>query len=215
MNNWPRLALNALGLTLSLSGSAFAQLADVDPGPYTFATGKFPMWYEDSNQLKMELCQSRAASSRVAATVPPSYMCILGAEPGVYDDTQPMVFPDNWPSEAFWFHAETDIPQVGNSGYELEVYVAGIEAAFATENPVDGDQAKLRADSPARLGANCRDLHHHPPLRGGNGQRHHAWPSRHQHHPGHRHRCSRELQRCAERATSGRSCAASTALTPR
>ena len=43
MNNWPRLALNALGLTLSLSGSAFAQLAAVDPGPYTFATGKFPM----------------------------------------------------------------------------------------------------------------------------------------------------------------------------
>ncbi|MGV8890731.1 MAG: Ig-like domain-containing protein [Pseudomonas sp.] len=140
MNNWPRLALNALGLTLSLSGSAFAQLAEFDHGPYTFATGKFPMWYEDNNQLKIELCQSLAASSRVPATVPPSYMCILGAEPGVYDDTLPMIFPDNWPSEAFWFHAETDIPQVGNSGYELEVYVAGIEAAFANENPVDGDQ---------------------------------------------------------------------------
>ena len=30
MNKLPRLALNALGLTLSLSGSAFAQLAAVD-----------------------------------------------------------------------------------------------------------------------------------------------------------------------------------------
>lgn len=140
MNNWPRLALNALGLTLLLSGNAFAQLADFDPGPYTFATGKFPMWYEDNNQLKMELCQSLAASSRTPATVPPSYMCILGVEPGVYDDTLPMIFPDNWPPEAFWFHAETAIPQIGNSGYELEVYVAGIEAAFANENPVDGDQ---------------------------------------------------------------------------
>ncbi|QCY11866.1 Ig-like domain-containing protein [Pseudomonas sp. MPC6] len=140
MNNWPRLALNALGLTLSLSGSAFAQLAAVDPGPYTFATGKFPMWYQDNNQLSMELCQSRAASSRVPPSVPPAYMCILLAEPGVYDDAQPMIFPDNWPPEAFWFLAETAIPQVGNSGYELEVYVAGIEAAFASENPVDGDQ---------------------------------------------------------------------------
>ncbi|MHC8350169.1 Ig-like domain-containing protein [Pseudomonas sp. RT4P38] len=143
MNNWPRLALNALGLTLSLSGSAFAQLAVVDPGPYTFATGKFPMWYQDNNQLSMELCQSRAASSRVPATVPPSYMCILAAEPGVYDDAQPMIFPDNWPGEAFWFAAETAIPQVGNSGYELEVYVAAVEAAFSSEIPVDGDQVSF------------------------------------------------------------------------
>ena len=143
MNNWPRLALNALGLTLSLSGSAFAQLAAVDPGPYTFATGKFPMWYQDSNQLKMELCQSRATSSRVPATNPPSYMCLLGAEPGVYDDTQPMVFPDNWPGEAFWFTAEAAIPQVGNSGYELEVYVAAVEAAFGAETPADGDQVSF------------------------------------------------------------------------
>ncbi len=48
MNKWLRFALNALGLTLSLSGSAFAQLAAVDPGPYTFATGKFLMWYQDT-----------------------------------------------------------------------------------------------------------------------------------------------------------------------
>nr|WP_314644206.1 Ig-like domain-containing protein [uncultured Pseudomonas sp.] len=140
MNNWPRLALNALGLTLSLSGSAFAQLAAVDPGPYTFATGKFPMWYQDNNLLSMELCQSRAVSSRVGTTVPPAYMCILLAEPGIYDDAQPMIFPDNWPPEAFWFLAETAIPQIGNSGYELDAYVAGIEAAFGGGNPLDGDQ---------------------------------------------------------------------------
>lgn len=143
MNKWPRFALNALGLALSLTGSAYAQLAAVDPGPYTFATGKFPMWYQDENQLSMELCQSRAASSRVPASVPPAYMCILLAEPGIYDDAQPMIFPDNWPPEAFWFLAETTIPQIGNSGYELEAYVAGMEAAFASENPVDGDQASF------------------------------------------------------------------------
>jgi hypothetical protein len=139
MNKWPRFALNALGLALSLTGSAYAQLAAVDPGPYTFATGKFPMWYQDENQLSMELCQSRAASSRVAATTPPAYMCILLAEPGIYDDAQPMIFPDNWPPEAFWFLAETAIAD-NPAGYGVDAYVAGIEAAFASENPADGDQ---------------------------------------------------------------------------
>jgi hypothetical protein len=139
MNNWPRLALNALGLTLSLSGSAFAQLAAVDPGPYTFASGKFPIWYQDNNLLSMELCQSRAASSRVGVSVPPAYMCTLLPTPGIFDDTLPMVFPDNWPDEAFWFLAETNIPN-NAAGYGMDAYVAGIEAAFAGGNPLDGDQ---------------------------------------------------------------------------
>ncbi|MEZ1324195.1 Ig-like domain-containing protein [Pseudomonas fluorescens] len=139
MNKWPRFALNALGLALSLTGSAYAQLAAVDPGPYTFATGKFPMWYQDNNLLSMELCQSRAASSRVAVSTPPAYMCTLLPEPGVFDDSLPMVFPDNWPPEAFWFLAETTIPNNG-AGYGMDAYVAGIEAAFSSDNPVDGDQ---------------------------------------------------------------------------
>ncbi|WP_236195271.1 Ig-like domain-containing protein [Pseudomonas glycinae] len=139
MNKWPRFALNALGLTISLTGSAFAQLAAVDPGPYTFATGKFPMWYQDNNLLSMELCQSRAASSRVPVSTPPAYMCTLLPEPGVFDDTLPMVFPDNWPPEAFWFLAETNIPNNG-AGFGVDAYVAGVEAAFASGNPVDGDQ---------------------------------------------------------------------------
>ncbi|MDD1012653.1 Ig-like domain-containing protein [Pseudomonas rubra] len=140
MNNWPRLALCAAGLSLSLAGTAWAGLKAVDPGPYTLATGRYPMWYQDHGNLSLELCQSRAASSRVPVSVPPNYMCTLLPEPGIYDDALPLVFPDNWPPEMFWYLAETAIPAVGNSGYELDVYVAGIEAAFASENPVDGDQ---------------------------------------------------------------------------
>ncbi|MCW2271645.1 hypothetical protein D3C77_05610 [compost metagenome] len=140
MNNWPRLALCAAGLSLSLAGTAWAGLKAVDPGPYTLATGRYPMWYQDHDNLSLELCQSRAASSRLPVSVPPNYMCTLLPEPGVYDDNLPLVFPDNWPPEMFWFLAETEIPAVGNSGYELDVYVAGIEAAFASENPIDGDQ---------------------------------------------------------------------------
>lgn len=153
MNNWPRLALCAAGLSLSLAGNAWAGLAAVDPGPYTLATGRYPIWYQDNANLSLELCQSRAASSRVAATVPPAYMCTLLPEPGIYDDALPLVFPDNWPPEMFWFLAETTIPAVGNSGFSLDAYVAGIEAAFASGNPLDGDQQsfariRIRASVP-------------------------------------------------------------------
>ena len=92
------------------------------------------MWYKDSLDQSLELCQSRATSTRApGAPGAPAYMCTLLPEPGIYDDALPLVFPDNWPPEMFWFLAETAIPQVGNSGYELEVYVAGVEAAFAAE----------------------------------------------------------------------------------
>ncbi|PVZ42318.1 Ig-like domain-containing protein [Pseudomonas sp. CC120222-01a] len=141
MNTWQRRALLAAGFSLTLSSTAWAALSDVDPGPYTFATGGFPLWYKDADGLAMELCRSRAVSTLVAgAPGAPAYMCTLLPEPGIFDDTLPLVFPDNWPPEMFWFLAETSIPAVGNSGYELDAYVAGVEAAFAAENPVDGDQ---------------------------------------------------------------------------
>ncbi|MBF8701401.1 MULTISPECIES: Ig-like domain-containing protein [Pseudomonas] len=155
MNTWSRRALLAAGFSLTVTSAAFAALSDVDPGPYTFATGGYPMWYKDSLDQSLELCQSRATSTRApGAPGAPAYMCTLLPEPGIYDDALPLVFPDNWPPEMFWFLAETTIPQAGNSGYELEVYVAGVEAAFAAENPVDGDQQsfariRIRASVPS------------------------------------------------------------------
>ncbi|WP_323614081.1 Ig-like domain-containing protein [Pseudomonas putida] len=154
MNTWQRRALLAAGFSLTVTSAAWAALSEVDPGPYTFATGGYPMWYKDTDNLSLELCQSRATSTRFpGAPGTPAYMCTLLPEPGVYDDALPLVFPDNWPPEMFWFLAETEIPEVGNSGYELEVYVAGLEAAFAEENPVDGDQQsfariRIRASVP-------------------------------------------------------------------
>ena len=126
MNKRTGLLLGALGLAVA-AGAARAELAAVDPGPYTPATGGFPQWYQDESGLSLELCQSKALSP---SGTPGAYLCTLLPEPGVYDDTQPMVFPDNWPPELFWFLAETSIPDNG-SGLELEVYVAAIEAAFA------------------------------------------------------------------------------------
>ena len=153
MNTWPRRALRRRALPLSQRrGIGCAHRGR--SRPLHLATGGYPMWYKDASELSLELCQSRATSSRApGAPGAPAYMCTLLPEPGVYDDTLPLVFPDNWPPEMFWFLAETSIPAVGNSGYELEVYVAGIEAAFASENPVDGDQQsfariRIRASVP-------------------------------------------------------------------
>ncbi len=132
MNKWPCLLLTTLGLAVEGLDTAQAALAEVHRGPYTASTGYFPQWYQDSDGLSLELCQSKALSPTGG------YMCTLLPEPGQFDDLHPMVFPNNWPSELFWFMAEADIPEVAN--YGLEVYTAAIEAAFALEVPRAGDQ---------------------------------------------------------------------------
>lgn len=159
MNSWPSLIFGAMSL-IAVSGAAQAGLDAVDPGPYTVATGRFPQWYRDLSDpiqgRELELCQSRAVSSRVAATVPPAYMCTLGAVPGLYDDAFPMVYPDNFPDEMFWYllqaQLKTNVSPI--AGYGLEIYTAGVEAAFATDPPTDGSQQsfariRMRIDIPA------------------------------------------------------------------
>jgi hypothetical protein len=155
MNSWPSLIFGAMSL-IAVSEAAYAGLSAVDPGPYTVATGRFPKWYKDQNDLSLELCQSRAVSSRVAATVPPAYMCTLGAVPGLYDDAFPMVYPDNFPDEMFWYLLQAQLKTTVSpiAGYGLEIYTAGVEAAFATNPPTDGSQQsfariRIRIDIPA------------------------------------------------------------------
>lgn len=111
----------------------------MDPGPYGTDTAGFAAWYQDSHGRVLDLCLSKALSSRVLGTLLP--------EPGVFDDTQPLAFPGNFPSEAFWFTADAFIQQ-GGIGLS---YGAALEAAFNTEQPVDGDQIsfariRIRAD---------------------------------------------------------------------
>ncbi|PYC16207.1 hypothetical protein [Pseudomonas mosselii] len=131
---------------------AQAALYAVDSGPYTLPTGKFPAWYQDSHGRVLDLCLSKAVSSRVAgAPGAPSYMCTLLPTPGVFDDTQPIVFPSNFPDEAFWFTADAAIVDAAR-GIDLS-FGSAIEAAFAAEEPVDGDQVsfarvRIRVDVP-------------------------------------------------------------------
>ena len=133
-------------------GVAQAALFDVDPGPYLPATGGFAAWYQDTHGRTLDLCLSKAVSSRVPG-VPgaPSYMCSLLPTPGVFDDAQPIVFPSNFPDEAFWFTADGAIVDAAR-GIDL-AYGSAIEAAFSTEEPAEGDQisfarVRIRVDVP-------------------------------------------------------------------
>ncbi|MFJ4374888.1 hypothetical protein ACIP1T_20080 [Pseudomonas japonica] len=142
-----------LVVTALAQGVAQAQLFAVDSGPYTPANGGFAAWYQDSHGRTLDLCLSKAVSSRVAgAPGAPSYMCNLLPTPGVFDDAQPLVFPGNFPDEAFWFTADGTIVDAAR-GIDLS-YGAAIEAAFAAEEPVAGDQIsfariRIRVDVPS------------------------------------------------------------------
>ncbi|KQN42181.1 hypothetical protein ASE98_13335 [Pseudomonas sp. Leaf48] len=150
----PLLSKTTIALVVSAlaQGAAHAALFAVDPGPYLPGNGSFASWYQDTHGRTLDLCLSKAVSSRVAS-VPgaPTYMCNLLPTPGVFDDAQPIVFPTNFPDEAFWFTADGAIVDAAR-GIDL-TYVSAIEAAFAAEEPVEGDQVsfariRIRVDVP-------------------------------------------------------------------
>ncbi|AYF89968.1 hypothetical protein D6Z43_23515 [Pseudomonas sp. DY-1] len=134
MFKWPGILTLLLGVLIG-APVAEAQLAAVDPGPYTAASGYFPRWYQDTQGTPLELCLSKTLSTRA----PGNFMCTLLPNPGIFDETKPVAFPGNFPDESFWMLAETSIDDPGN-GLQLDVYVAGIEAAFAGGVPRQGDQ---------------------------------------------------------------------------
>ena len=150
----PLLSKTATVLVVSALAQGISQAAlfAVDTGPYIPANGGFAAWYQDSHGRTLDLCLSKAVSSRVPGTPgAPTYMCNLLPTPGVFDDAQPVVFPTNFPDEAFWFTADAAIVDAAR-GIDLS-YGSAIEAAFAAEEPVEGDQVsfarvRIRVDVP-------------------------------------------------------------------
>ncbi len=86
-------------------------------GPIDESNG-FPLWYEDTNGVKLELC-----------TDPGDPYCIMGEVP---NPDAPVHFPDNFPDEAFWAAAESPIDAGGG---ETGLLVTALEAAFQNELP--------------------------------------------------------------------------------
>ena len=54
---------------------AQAALNAVDPGPYNLGNGNFAGWYQDSHGRTLDLCLTKAVSSR-AAGAPGAGQCI-------------------------------------------------------------------------------------------------------------------------------------------
>ena len=126
------VAIVATGvLTFTGAAAAVAEtgvLAPVNPnkltarGPVNTEIG-FPSWYGDGN-TRLELC--------LDGTNP-----LCGFLPGdIPDENAPISFPDNFPEEAFYFLAgsELDLPGGGRA-----VLTLGLEAAFANKVQ-NGDQ---------------------------------------------------------------------------
>lgn len=124
-------------LTLAASGALVASAVTPPPahikntvglkqvGPIDEANG-FPIWYKDTNNVKLELC-----------TDPGDPFCIMGDVP---DPSQPVSFPGNFPDEAFWSVADSSIDAGGGDSALL---VTAVEAAFAGGPAKAGDQVSF------------------------------------------------------------------------
>jgi len=70
-------------------------------------TNGFPLWYKDTSGQRLELC--------LDANDP---YCIMGAVP---TPGQPLVFPTNFPDEAFWSMADSTLATDGGGGSAILV----------------------------------------------------------------------------------------------
>ncbi len=120
-------ALAIFFIAFTMVPAANAALNAVDPGPYTAATGFFPLWYQDSKGVPLELCLQNIISPDPAALGGP--MCVLLAGPG-FDPALPIAFPGNFPDEAFWFTVDARVRNAGR--FDVRIII-NLEAAFSPE----------------------------------------------------------------------------------
>lgn len=95
-------------------------------GPIHPAHG-FPIWYEDANGRRLELCLN-----------PNDPLC--GIEDPDFDTTAPLRFPENFPEEAFWWAGEADVVTSGGGNIQL---VMALEAAFNTATGLPADSKRV------------------------------------------------------------------------
>ena len=142
-NNW-LVAVSALVLLFGLVHSAQAALVALGPPNSSTTSGLaggiwgFPLWFEDSNNLRLELCLPNAAEIAAGAclAVPPN--------PGNL-----IAFPTNFPGESFWFASGALIALPGGGQARLDL---AMEAAFLP-TVADGNQnafgrVRFRVDVP-------------------------------------------------------------------
>ena len=96
----------------------------------------FPSSFRDTTGLALPLCLS------IATTATGAPLCVLPPASPTFDPTKPIVFPGNFPGEAFYFSATASLPIPATAtapGGALKLALA-LEAGFATGVPGAGQQ---------------------------------------------------------------------------
>jgi len=143
-----RALLAALGLVLAavpFMASAPASGAGFTPARSAgVSSGGYPLWFQDANGVRAELCLDPNDTNCLAPLTGPGY-----------DQNLPLSFPTNYPDELFYSAVDsepvtaTDIA-CPSTGGTIDVHLA-LEAAFFNGAPAVGDQAvfgriRLNAD---------------------------------------------------------------------
>lgn len=109
-----------------LFGSAQAGQAALEAVGPVDATNGFPLWYNDTSGLKLELC------------LDPVFCAFDPVIPG--NDFSELI---GFGEEAFWWSAEAQLKNIGPTGKARVRLVMALEAAFLNDFPVDGDQMSV------------------------------------------------------------------------
>ncbi len=116
-------------ITAALAMTSLAVQAELNlTGPVSAATGSFPTYYQDTNGLALDLCLPAVGPERASG------MCILADLPS---PNAAITFPTNFPDESFWWMGDGSL--ILPDGSEA-LLVMAMEAAFANEVPIAGDQ---------------------------------------------------------------------------
>ena len=118
------IAVDELGNKSQVETYRYTIASLAETGPIN-PQGGYPFWYRDANGVQLDLCLD-----------PQDQKCLQPFE--MPDPTATEVsFPENFPGESFWWTGEADL---GLPGSKKSLLVMAQEAAFANENPVEGDQ---------------------------------------------------------------------------
>jgi hypothetical protein len=124
------LAAATASTLVAVGGASAAPVPPVGPPSHLKAVGPisgengFPVWYKDSNNVSMGLCLNGADP-------------LCGFLPGdIPNPDLPVSFPDNFPDESFYQLAGSTITLPTGPA----VLVNGLEAAFSSAAPADGQQ---------------------------------------------------------------------------
>ncbi|HET8744338.1 MAG TPA: hypothetical protein VFM98_01955, partial [Ramlibacter sp.] len=121
----------AVLLAMAAAAPAQAGLERVGPVNNAPTVGGYPAWYQDRTGVTLEFCDLTTQAEWDGG------WCLLALPDGP-EGGLPEVFPDNFFEEHFYFDATNVLL---DDAFELRArLVIALEAAFAVEKPIEGDQ---------------------------------------------------------------------------